>query len=772
MPHHSPRAPAGLIGWRSRLARAERRLRGGPLDTGELASATLATIVTGRITRCGRPAVGSRVVCWRVTQIGLPGDIKPCEVSWPTSARVGEDIVGSDGGFSIAVDVFKPEDACFFSAKAWVEVYDGATRVWRSEQRPLAPTVRFDHELVPECGEGGSVIRVIDESGGTVRSAEVFVNGRLRGRTDDAGNLVVSEGLDQDDLLVARRAMHQTATPRDWIYRVYVTSLRVRHDANGGSVELRQQRVSDPTEVQVLRLERRNALVGFNLHASIEWDATRLDFERYRDRLYDLGELLYNATDGQMLVEQVTISDDGLYWDQADVRIYANLNQSSVASVDGLFRETGWIRMNPNDAYFVGSLLHELGHYAFGVLDEYEDAPGPSDPSDGPPCTLASDGTTAPFGNGFGKDSCFMRGARDGVDGRNQKKLCSMHPANPHAPGTEQGPVDCWSEVINRYGDSSKWRLLTPVSRNAIVDRLPDSGEPLRGAQPPPGNHQRPRSFIPVLDWKTRASEIPRDHSGLCQDLTVRARFEGGVVEGARVWLSTAQGRSVYQGWTKVARPYDLAYGVRTDPGEIPIRGAHIGDLLRVFLPLGGLAYARGEVRVTGCDRTLVVDLERVEIDPDELMAWAARPADPPRTVVRAVWPEERKAIASVDGRLRLVLQDGSIRQSDALSLEERPDLVAPLPAEYHVVSGPYQAALASGNALGRPVVLRFGVPEHEAVDPHSLEVRARDADGDWSLLPCTVITEPLVVTATTEQLGAWLLLHRAHRAVGSTRGT
>jgi hypothetical protein len=316
--------------------------------------------------------------------------------------------------------------------------------------------------------------------------------------------------------------------------------------------------------------------------------------------------------------------------------------------------------------------------------------------------------------------------------------------------------------VIDRYGDSSNWRLLTPVSRNAIVDRLPDSGEPLRGAQPPPGNHQRPRSFIPVLDWKTRASEIPRDHPGLCQDLTVRARFEGGVVEGARVWLITAQGRSIYQGWTKVARPYDLAYGVRTDPGEIPIRGAHVGDRLRAFLPLGGLAYARGELQVTGCDRTVGIDLERVEIDPDEIMAWAARPADPPRMVARAVWPEERKAIASADGRLRLVLQDGSIRQNDELRLEEPPDLVPALPAEYDIVSGPYLAALVSGNTLGRSAVLRFGVPEHEAVDPDTLEVWARDADGDWSVLPCTVITEPLVVTATTERLGGWLLLHHA----------
>jgi hypothetical protein len=690
-------------------------------------------------------------------------------VSWPTSSRVGEDTVSSDGGFAISVDVFRPSDACYFTAKAWVEVYDGATRVWQSEQRVLTATVRFDHELVPDCSEGSSVIRVIDEAGHTVRSAEVFVNGRLRGRTDDTGILMVAEGLDNDDLLVARKAMKSAATPRDWIYKVYVTSMRVRHNANGDNVEVPQQRVSDPEEVQVLRLERRNALVGFNLHASIEWDATQLDFERYRDRLHDLSELLYNATDGQMLVEEVTISDDGLYWDEADIRIYTNLNQASVASLDGLFNDTGRIRMNPNDAYFVGSLLHEFGHYAFGVLDEYEDASGPSDLSDGPPCTLASDGTTAPFGNGFGKDSCFMRGARDGVAGRNQKKLCSMHPANPHAPGTEQGPVDCWSEVIDRYGDSSNWRLQTPVSRSAIVDRLPDSGQPLRGVQPPPGTDERPRSFIPIREWKAKVTEIPRNQVRLCQNLTARVRLDSGVVEGARVWLNTTQGRSVYQGWTKVARPYNLAYGVRTRPGEIPIRGAHVGDRLRAYLPLGGLSYARGEVQVTACDLLLTIDLERVDIELPALKAWAATTSEPTGPAVRAVWPEERKAIASVDGRLRLVLQDGSIRSSDELRLEERPDLVPALPAEKYVVSGPYVAALASGYDFAEPVLLRFGVPEHETLEPDALEVWERDAKGRWSTLPCTLVHEPLVVTATTERPGAWILIGRS--SVGDHKG-
>ena len=322
----------------------------------------------------------------------------------------------------------------------------------------------------------------------------------------------------------------------------------------------------------MLRLERRNTLIGFNLRASIEWDATPADFVRYRDHLYDLSELLYNATDGQMLVEQVTIADDGLYWDEADVQIYASLNQAANADPDGLFDDSDHIRLNPNDAHFAGTFLHEFGHYAFGVRDEYEDASDEDDKSDGPPCTLASDVDTAPFGEGFGKDSCFMRGAREGAAGENQKKLCSMHPANPHAPGTEQGPVDCWTEVIDRYGDSSKWRLQTPVSRNAIVDRLPESGQPLKGDTPAPGNDDRPRSFIPILDWKTRSSEVPASHSRLCERLTLRARRNGRLVEGARVWLVTRQGRAIYQGWTRVQNPYDLEYGAQTGPGEIPIR--------------------------------------------------------------------------------------------------------------------------------------------------------------------------------------------------------
>ena len=350
-----------------------------------------------------------------------------------------------------------------------------------------------------------------------------------------------------------------------------------------------------------------------------------------------------------------------------------------------------------------------------------------------------------------------MRGAREGTGGKNQKKLCSMHAANPHAPGTEQGPVDCWTELIDRFGDSAKWRLQTPVTRNAIVDRLPDSGLALKGDEPPPGDDQRPRSFVPVLDWKTTLGEVRASHRNLCDQLVLRARYQGSVVEGAQTWLITAEGRRILQGRTKVAKPYRLNYGVQTGPGEIPIRGAHIGDHLDVYLPLGGLAFAFDRVEVSACGETLVANLERVDVDPREVDDWLIDVVRKP--VVRPLWPEERKAIASADGRLRLVMQDGSIATAGELRLAERPNLLPPLPERHTVVSGPYLATCTSGERLHRPAVLRFDVPEHETSQPQTFKVWAGDADGTWAELESRTTSNPCVVTAKAEQLGVWVLL-------------
>lgn len=723
-----------------------------------LAARTVHCSLRGRITRCGAPASGHRVIGRHRLQIGFPDDGKPCAIGFPTVRQVGEATTDADGDFAMAFDALAElEGTCSFSSLVSVEVFDGAARVWTSGTRTVAPLVRFDRELIPGCTAGSTVVRVVDELGRTVAGADVFVDGRRRGETDPTGHVFLRPALRVGDRLAARQLVHENRTSRDdhdadsnrnWNYRVYLTSVQVRHDSQGNQVRLPQLVVGDPGDTQVLRLRRQDVVVGLNLRASIEWDAGSTEFRRYEDRLTDMSELLHNATDGQFVVERLAIIDDGRHWDEADVRIYANLNQPSVASKDGIFGAGGRIRMNPNDAHYPGTLLHEIGHYAFGLGDEYE-ATDEWDPDNGPTrCTLRSTDDAGPFSDGAGKDSCLMRGARF----NDRKKFCSGHPLNPHVGGTDQGPQDCWTDIIERYGRPALWRLKTPVSRGAIPERLPDSGEPLRGTTDPPSDITRTRGFIPLADWKTVVSVGRVTKAGLCEQLVVRAQRNGQPVVGARVTLHTAGGRAVYQGATKTA--YRLAYGVQTGRGEIPVRGAHVGDEIDVLL-VAGPDSARGRVRVPGCDGTLVVALAPFDPIPQP-QAIAMNGAAPLAVTSRSAWPEDRTTVESADGRLRLVLPPGGLAEPDVVLVEELPE--AP---EGDMLAGPYALRTASGAELRAPARLHFEVPSAELQEDGELLVVRVEADGRTYELPSAVAAEASAVSAPVDRLGMYALVAR-----------
>jgi hypothetical protein len=273
--------------------------------------------------------------------------------------------------------------------------------------------------------------------------------------------------------------------------------------------------------------------------------------------------------------------------------------------------------MNPNDSYYAGDTLHELGHYLLGVLDEYEDEDG------GPAiCTLQSAVSGTPFSEGGSKDSCFMRGAR----GMNKKKLCSSHPDNPHALGTEQGPQDCWSAALSRYDDHwwlqglgfERWRLRSPATRGVIIDRLPDSGVPIQRTTQPDENVQgddvQVPSFIPVAGWKPRVHSII-DHRGTLVDgVVVRTEFNGVPVRKQKVLLhSHTTGRTLFEGVTKAA--YHLAYGLTTGDGEIPLRGAHLDDDVTVIGPAPNGGIFVGNASITQPQpHTLVISLTRIPL--------------------------------------------------------------------------------------------------------------------------------------------------------------
>jgi hypothetical protein len=719
-------------------------------------AATVHCSVRGRITRCGDSASGLRVVCLHRQHIGFPDENERCRAGLPTFRTVGDGHTDGNGEFAFAFDaVAEPFGACAFSSLVHVELYDGATRIWVSGYRPVAPSLRFDRELLPNCTAGSTVVRVVDDGGNIVAGAEVFANGMLRGKTDATGHIYLDPPLEAGDKLVARLLIRENSTPKDghdvdssqnWNHRVWITSLGVRYDSLGNHVRLPQLLVSDPDDVQELRVRAPNALIGLNLRASIEWDASPTEFERIRDRLCDYSELLYNATDGQFLVAELALSDDGQGWDDADIRIYANLNQPSRGSFAGIFESDGRIRMNPNDAYFAGEYLHESGHYVFDLRDEY--------PDEGTiVCTSKSTGSSGPYADGGEKDACLMRGSQY----KDQKKFCSAHPANPHAQGTRQGTQDCWTDILERYSDPDRrWRLLTPTSRGIIVGRLPDSGVPLRGSSEPPGV-PRPPSFIPVAGWKPHVHELRVNHVGLCERLIVRVRRDDKPVFEAFVMLHTSQGRSVYQGQTKAR--YRLAYDVTSVAGEIPVRGAHLGDDISVYEFHGPAFVQIGRKRIETCTGRLVVDASTalsVAVK-GASPALSAPPAAAP--VIRSVWPADQTVLESHDGRLRIVLPPDALAEPGLVHLEE--GVRADVPDREHIASGPYALTGPTEGRLKTQAHLRFVLPPAEARTYGDLHVVRFEADGSPREIASSVTQDPFGVTAAIERFGTYVLVDR-----------
>ena len=559
-------------------------------------------VVSGRVTRCTRPAAAVRVVAFLELTIGIETEFKPC-LKTTTTRQLGSTTTGTDGSFRISYQAPPdPVDFCAYSARVWVEVYEGAARVARSLPRLEQAAVRFDVEVFPGCTTESAIIVVFDGSrqGQRVPRAQVFVNGHLVGTTDAQGALVVSS-LTSGDLLAARllvnehpteRGSHDVDSGHGWSHRTYVTSVRVHHDSNGDLVELGQHQVFDPAVTQELLLSTRNALVGFNLLVSIEWDATAEEIRRFTDRLREMSELLFNATDGQFLVERLTVLDNGRGWDDADIRIYANLNQHSQSDVGALFSSDGHIYMNPEDSHEPAVPLHELGHFAFNVRDEYK-AGDDWEESDGPHvCTPASLGSGV-FGADGTKDACLMRGARSAE----LRKICSSHPSNPHVTFTAQGARNCWSVILERYGDP-RWRLLDPPGRGAIPDVLPDSGVALGTSSDRPPNVPATASYIPLREWKPRWHTSSINRAGECPDRLVRVLLGGAPCDNAKVWLESAS-RTMYQG---VTSPCHLAYGETNGVGEIRVRGAHVGDRVTALYSI-----ASGFAEITDCGPEAVV---------------------------------------------------------------------------------------------------------------------------------------------------------------------
>jgi hypothetical protein len=548
----------------------------------------------------------------------------------------------------------------------------------------------------------------------------------------------------------------------------------------------------------------------------VEWRATRTELRRYVDRLTDMGELLFNGTDGQFFVEHVSLQDGRRFWNDADVRVHASLDRRSTARIGGIFGTSGRINMNPNDMHFPGTLLHELGHYAFAVRDEYL-AGSDWDPDNGPVrCTLRSTDESGPYRDGGRKDACFMRGNRF----RNRKKLCSPHPDNPHVTGTAQGDEDCWTTLLRHWSDSSRWRFRS--QHGPPVDRLPDSGVDMPTSTDPDPHVLPAQSYIPVAGWKARRHQRTTPPEGRCDSLVVRTTIDGEPADGVQVGLESG-GRSLQQGATRARN--GLVYGVTTGPGEVTVRGAHVGDRISATKRAGATVH-RGTGSVGACDTTLTIALRRVRfaaaaVDSVAPGALRVRTADgvavmtvsvlldgadhaftvpvaagddpaPAATMVehlpsagsvelrvtgidpagqefvidqaatlRSLYVDEAVSIASPDGALLLRVPAGALAPpcqlviSDAAGDEPDPRKGSTL------VAGPFSVTCSDGGAPALPVLADVFPPPGAWSDDDApaLELLRFDPDDEaWQTVPGLAQNDPLMLTAPLERFGTYAL--------------
>ena len=674
-----------------------------------------------------------------------------------------------------------------------------------------------------------TVIRVIDESNVRVQTARVYANGEFLGLTDANGMFVVTPPLAAGTKLVARKLVAESSTYRDnhaqgsnqdWKFRVYTSNMNVNTDGSLSFHPVNYQ--SDPDAPQVIQVRRRNSLIGLHFVASFEWDASVAEMEIVKQKILETSKLLYNATDGQMFIEQAEVVDDAKFWQDADYRIYANQQlrayvDSPLAGFfdDSFWHGSSWIHVRPSSPPAV--YAHEFGHYGFGVKDEYKD-----DTPSVQCTTLLSDNSSGNvFGIGREKASCLMFDA-------GQPKICSHRSENPHKTGTKQGNSSCWTTLSGRFRDSSsnaRWTLRTPDTRGAIPGSINGKN-------------------LPLNDMPPRVTFQNGSRPNLCQPITVLATHSNGTPhEGREIWVRTTYNRNILQGKTNAQ-------------GNITVTGVHVGDSVsgtkvqfanctttaslrpsegprkheinvipvgfsqdveqgRQTLELGPAPFdivttlkpTREGAQVTvavedSAKRTVAlakppvvriqvpkVDgpplqlryqantrsysavIERLPVDGEIEIAVEA--TDGRRQVVQSVSmfrvgrldPQDETEITSPDGQLTIKIPAKGLPSYSRVSIGSTGTGFTSLPNGYSFVAGPFAVSSNSATQLYQPATLTFGLPKERGALASAgyaeSSLRIFYFDGQkWNDLGGVVHPSPVdVVTGETRQLGIFALV-------------
>ena len=348
----------------------------------------------------------------------------------------------------------------------------------------------IDVIIVEEVETAGGGTDYVERAG-----VKVYKNDQFVGITDASGEIHVTDVFYSDRLtalylieeMESLRDHHTRGSADPWKWRHYITNVQVNDDGTleGYIVDT----IRDP---YTLVLRKTNALIGFNLVVSLEWDAGEDYLEHLEEGYHLANDYFYAGTDGQMIFENIEIHDNGHFWEGADIRMYLG-DEWPRASVNGInranpekkiilprFFDGSNTHVGPytdSDAYRV--IVHEFGHYGFALYDEYFLYDPETDTEHGAHCTDNYNDSSSRYYRNTGYAASIMNYQYT------VSNFCDALPANPHLHATEQHRrrgMSCWEWIEQRFRDGSsepRWQILRPVDHGDQVpgpDRIPSRG--------------------------------------------------------------------------------------------------------------------------------------------------------------------------------------------------------------------------------------------------------------------------------------------------------
>jgi hypothetical protein len=227
-----------------------------------------------------------------------------------------------------------------------------------------------------------TLLTVRNAQNATVSGAAVYKNCIYQGTTNASGQLSLTNVVAGDHLQVRKQVFTGPTSKGQhggWAYHVWQTNIAQNDDGSQSDSV-----IANPANPQTVLISSANAQIGFNIVASVQYNATTANLQDIAGGLSKASEYLFDVSDGKMFFEQVTIYEDGQYFTDADLQYFVDdWPSASIGGPAGIAAPDKHITLpGPgfNGQTYTGSwlntsgyrtIIHEWGHYGIGARDEY-----------------------------------------------------------------------------------------------------------------------------------------------------------------------------------------------------------------------------------------------------------------------------------------------------------------------------------------------------------------------------------------------------------------